>query len=185
MRALLLLLLLTQFATAQKLAPTIAVNDSAYRVRCSFVSTLSRADLTQIFFQFRHLKHYVGGGNLSIQKLSEGATVNELEYHYDYKVATLDMRMKRHIRASGEVFFTMSHYSRSNKLIPLVTESGGSYTFRETPKGVEVTYRQNGAMNKRIGWLYRKLILRESRHFLEDLTDYISKREKLLGFTPK
>lgn len=183
-RLTILLLLLSALLFAKEKRPTVlpsmSVRGSSYSLEFSFSSTLPQKELMDILFRYEHVKQYGSKTNLDISLVSDDDISNRMKYHYDYKIAELDLIMNRTANyTSGLVTFNMSNYKRSNKLIPNVLRSGGVYQISSVGNRTVVTYKQNSTLSKNIGWLYSKLIKNESKTFLEEVILYVQQKERL------
>lgn len=162
--------------------PQMNVRGSSYSLEFSFSSSLPQKELMDILFRFEHVKKYGSKTNLDISLVSDDEISNRMKYHYDYKIAKLDLIMNRTINyTSGLVSFNMSNYYRSNKLIPNVLRSGGTYKISSVGGKTVVTYKQNSTLSKKIGWLYSKLIKNESKTFLEEVILYVQQKERVFA----
>lgn len=180
----LFLLLLPALLFAKKkrpsVSPSMSVRGSSYSLEYTFSSSLPQKELMDILFRYEHVKRYGSKTNLDISLVSDDNISNRMKYHYDYKVAKLDLIMNRTINyAGGLVTFNMSNYKRSNKLIPNVLRSGGTYKITTIGGRSVVTYKQNSTLNKKIGWIYSKLIKKESQTFLEEVILYVQQKERV------
>lgn len=186
----LVLLLLPTLVVAKKKRPTVSphmtVQGNSYSLEYTFSSSLPEKELMDILFRFEHVKQYGSKTNLDISLVSSEELSNRMKYRYDYKIATLDLVMNRTINYySGLVTFNMSNYVRSNRLIPNVLRSGGLYKVRTIGGKSVVTYKQQSKLSKKIGWVYSKLIKKESTTFLEEVILYVQQKERVYAATQK
>lgn len=181
---LILLLLLPTLILAKSKRPTVnprmSVRGSSYSLEYTFSSSLPKEEVMNILFQYDHIKHYGSKTNLDISLVSSETISNRMKYHYDYKVAKLDLIMNRTANfTSGLITFNMSNYKRSNRLIPNVLRSGGTYSVKSVGGRTVVTYKQQSTLSKKIGWIYSKLIKSESKQFIEEVMIYMQKQERV------
>lgn len=165
-----------------KIEPIMEVTGPSYSLEFTFTSSLPQKEVLDILFKFDHIQKYGSKTNLDISLISSEGISNRMKYHYDYKVAELDLVMNRTANyTSGLVTFNMSNYKRSNRLIPNVLRSGGTYSVKSAGGKTIVTYKQQSTLSKDIGWIYSKLIKKESQGFLEQVMLYIMKQEQVFA----
>lgn len=165
----------------EKVAPTLEVDSNSYIVTYQFKTTLSDSDLYKTFFKYENISQYMGKTMLTISLLEEQDYKNSINFHYNYLIANLDMRIDRTInKENREVIFQMNNYKRSSKILPLVQNTEGYYKITTKGNNKYVEYMQHTSLDTEIGNIYRKLILRENRKFLEGLIEFIREQETSL-----
>lgn len=180
----LILLLLTVLFADQEVVPQIAVDSNSYEVEYTFETSLTDEQLYQIFFKYSHVQNYMQKTILTINLLNENESSNRINFHYNYLIANLDMQINRFIdRKDREVEFTMHSYTRSGKILPDVKKTNGHYAIREKNGKKTIHYAQNTTLGVEISRIYKKMILRENRKYLESLIEYIREQEKAFGKT--
>ncbi len=173
------LLSLPLATTAREFAPHFVAEGPSYQLEFSFSSTLPVQQLMEVLFHYNHVEKYGSKTNLQITLVEDNLNTNKMKYHYDYKVAELDLVMNRTMDPENKkVTFKMSDYKRSNFLIPNVLLSGGTYEVKSGGSERVVVYKQNSTLDKSIGWIYQALIKKESRKFIEEMVTYIRGLEK-------
>lgn len=183
--SLFILLFFTALFAERDVKPVIEVDSNSYGVEYSFETTLPDEQLYQIFFKYSHVQNYMQKTILTIDLLNEDESANRINFHYNYLIANLDMQINRFIdRADREVEFKMHSYSRSGKILPDVKETNGHYAIREINGKKTIHYAQNTTLGVEISRLYRKMILRENRKYLESLIEYVREQEEKQAQNP-
>lgn len=185
-RSVLLILLASSLLFAEReVIPSIAVDSNSYEVEYTFETSLPDEQLYQIFFKYNHVQNYMQKTILTINLLNENESTNRINFHYNYLIANLDMQINRFIdRNDREVEFIMHSYTRSGKILPDVQKTNGHYAIREKDGKKTIHYAQNTTLGVEISRLYRKMIMRENRKYLESLIEYIREQEQGLSEKP-
>ena len=178
MKQLLITTLLLTFSLFAKtkvvVEPSIVVQDSSYQVTYTFKTSLPDTTLYSIFFKFNQVSQYMQKTILTISLKSESQLNNRINFHYNYLIAHLDMQIDREIDTSKHsVVFNMFSYKRSNKILPQVHNTTGHYAIINKDGIKRIHYLQATTLGTSIGTIYRKMILRENRKYLEALIEYI------------
>lgn len=179
MRTLFILLCATLLYANSKITPELTVYDTSYGVEYSFETTLPDEKLYQIFFDYNHVKNYMNKTILTINLLEQHESTNQINFHYNYLIAHLDMQIQRTIDENDrEVEFLMKKYYRSGKILPNVQFTTGHYAIREVNGKKMIHYLQSAGMDKEIGPIYEKMIIRETRNYLKHLIAYVREQEE-------
>ncbi len=179
-KSLSILIFIVCLSAAQKrIVPILNVYDTAYGVEYSFETNLPDEQLYSIFFKYNHIQQYMQKTILTTDLLNETESENRINFHYNYLIAHLDMQIDRKInRNNQEVEFNMHSYYRSGKILPNVLNTTGHYAIRKEKDKKYIHYYQSTTLNVSIGRIYRRMILRENRKYLESLIAYIRSQEE-------
>ena len=174
----LILFTLSTFLFARERSnPELFFSDSTYEATCTLVcknNALDSRQLLDILFAYDHVKEYMAKFNLTMTKKMEDSTTSRIELRYNYLIAHMTMDLVRIKKVDQNmVSFVMENYYRSKRILPIVQSTSGTYYIRKEAEEWLISYKTIVTLDKTIGPVYRSVIKRETRRYLDDLKEYI------------
>lgn len=173
------LFILITNATDKEIKGFLTVDDTVCITHYSFKTKCSRDKLLEIFYEFKHLKKFGGGGNTTIKKLAEGDDWYSVEYIYKYFIYRSRASYKREVDYENDrVLFKLIAFEHNIGIVPEVVSSSGYYKISKEEDCNEASYFQKDILDKALSGMHLNMVKKETKEFLYSLRDYVRKMEE-------
>lgn len=146
---------------------------NGYTFSYTFETSLEKDSTLSILFSYNHLIKYSSQAT-NIKLISEDKNSYIVSFTLKYLIFSSESVYRRSIVPEKDlVLIEMLHFSHNSSLIPVILKSTVEYRVLSEGKKTKVTYLQKCLFEKKINWIYLKIIEGKLIESADELRKYL------------